>query len=44
MEFRQFRDTVLAYLTPEDRAAYENPGVWDEIKLKVNELICKKHQ
>ena len=44
VEFRQFRDTVLAYLEPEDRAAYDNPGAWDEIKLKVNEMICLRHQ
>lgn len=42
VEFRQFRDTVLSYLTEEDRAAYDNPDIWDEIKLKVNEFICSK--
>jgi hypothetical protein len=44
VEFRQFRDTVLAYLTDEDRAAYDSPEIWDEIKLKVNEMICQNRQ
>ena len=42
VDFRQFRDTVLSYLTEEDRAMYDNPGIWDEIKLKVHEFICQK--
>ena|SRR3989339_282597 len=40
--FRQFRDTVLDYLTEEDRAGYNTPGIWDEIKLKVHDL-CQSH-
>jgi predicted nucleotidyltransferase component of viral defense system len=40
--FNQFRDTVLSYLTEEDRRAYDSSDAWDEIKLKVNELICPK--
>ncbi|OGS43484.1 MAG: hypothetical protein A2539_02435 [Elusimicrobia bacterium RIFOXYD2_FULL_34_15] len=39
--FQQFRDTVLSYLTEEDRAMYNNSDYWDEIKLKVNEFILK---
>lgn len=35
VEFAVFRDTVLAYLADEDRAAYDSPKVWDELKLKV---------
>ncbi|MFA5779389.1 MAG: nucleotidyl transferase AbiEii/AbiGii toxin family protein [Elusimicrobiota bacterium] len=42
--FRQFRDTVLSYLAEEDRTAYDNPDIWDEIKLKVHEFICQKTQ
>lgn len=42
--FNQFRDTVLSYLTEEDRTMYDNPNIWDEIKLKVNEFICQKPQ
>ncbi|OIO76233.1 MAG: hypothetical protein AUJ85_01040 [Elusimicrobia bacterium CG1_02_37_114] len=44
VSFYQFRDTVLNYLSEEDRATYDNSGLWDEIKLKVNELICEKHK
>ncbi|MDO8734285.1 MAG: nucleotidyl transferase AbiEii/AbiGii toxin family protein [Elusimicrobiota bacterium] len=40
--FRQFRDTVLSYLTEEDRTPYNNPDIWDELKLKVHEFICQK--
>jgi hypothetical protein len=41
VSFNQFRDTVLSYLTEEDKASYDNPDIWDEIKLKVNYLICE---
>jgi len=37
--FEEFRDTVLSYLTPDDRAAYDSPGSWDDIKLKVIAFI-----
>ncbi|OGS20095.1 MAG: hypothetical protein A3J83_04470 [Elusimicrobia bacterium RIFOXYA2_FULL_40_6] len=39
--FHQFRDTVLNYLAEEDRAAYDNSDSWDEIKLRVHDLICQ---
>ncbi|HBU69700.1 MAG TPA: hypothetical protein DEE98_04890 [Elusimicrobia bacterium] len=42
VDFNQFRDTVVAYLTDEDRSVYNSPETWDEIKLKVSELICQK--
>lgn len=42
--FNQFRDTVLSYLAEEDRAMYDKPDIWDDIKLKVNEFICQKPQ
>lgn len=42
VEFRQFRDTVLSYLAEDHRAMYDNPDIWDEIRLKVNEFICQK--
>ncbi len=35
VDFAVFRDTVLAYLADEDRAAYDSAEVWDELKLKV---------
>jgi hypothetical protein len=37
--FGQFRDSVLMYLSKEDRATYDSAAVWDEIKLKVSGLI-----
>jgi Nucleotidyl transferase AbiEii toxin, Type IV TA system len=39
VDFAVFRDTVLAYLAPEDRAVYDSAGVWDEIKLKVARFL-----
>jgi len=44
--FNQFRDTVLSYLSDDDRSIYDNPDIWDKIKLKVDEFIgyvCQKH-
>lgn len=39
ISFVQFRDTVVAYLSPEDKALYLNPAVWDDIKLKAANFI-----
>lgn len=39
ISFEEFRDTVLAYLEPEDINLYKSEQVWDEIKLKVAEFI-----
>ena len=44
VSYQQFRDTALNYLTEEDRKVYENAGLWDEIKLKVNDIICRNHE
>ena len=33
--YRQYRDTVVDFLGPEDRAAYNSPQIWDEIRLRV---------
>jgi len=35
VEFEQFRDTVLSYLSASDQAVYNTASSWDEIKLKV---------
>lgn len=35
INFTQFRDTVLSYLSEEDRFAYSSVASWDEIKLRV---------
>lgn len=37
--FEQFRDTVVAYLAPEDQRVYAASDLWDEIKLKVSGFI-----
>ncbi|MFA5088111.1 MAG: nucleotidyl transferase AbiEii/AbiGii toxin family protein [Candidatus Omnitrophota bacterium] len=37
--FEQFRDTVVAYLGEEDRAAYSFSAAWDEIKLKTAQFL-----
>jgi len=37
--FELFRDTVAAYLAPEDRKIYASCGVWDEIKLKAAAFV-----
>ena len=37
--FGLFRDTVAAYLAPEDRKVYAVAGVWDEIKLKAAAFV-----
>jgi len=35
IDFPQFRDTVLAYLSEDDRAAYDRPAAWDDLRLRV---------
>ena len=37
--FEMFRDTVLSYLSPEDRVAYDRPEAWDDIRLRVAGFI-----
>lgn len=39
VEYRQFSDTVVLYLSTEDQAAYNSPGVWEEIRLKTANFI-----
>ena len=39
IEFEQFRDTVLAYLAPEDQVVYASASVWDEVKLKTANFL-----
>ena len=39
ISFEQFRDTVLAYLAPEDQAVYASAAVWDEVKLKTANFL-----
>ncbi|MDI6757352.1 MAG: nucleotidyl transferase AbiEii/AbiGii toxin family protein [Endomicrobiia bacterium] len=42
--FNQFRDTVLSYLPEDNRMMYDNRDAWDDIKLKVSEIICPQKQ
>jgi len=39
ISFEQFRDTVIAFLPEDDAAVYNTPAAWDEIKLKVANLL-----
>jgi len=44
--YRQYLDTVVAYLSPENRAIRASPEIWDETRLKVArflEEVEKKH-
>ena len=38
-EFPLFRDSVVAYLDPEDQKAYSSSAAWDEAKLKVSHFL-----
>lgn len=39
VKFAVFRDTVVAYLPPEDQPVYNNPSAWEEIRLKTAGFI-----
>ena len=39
VEFEQFRDTVVSYLSVEDQPVYDNPQMWEETRLKAAHLI-----
>ena len=39
VEFEQFRDTVVSYLSVEDQPVYDNPQTWEEIRLKAAHFI-----
>jgi len=39
VEFGQFRDTVVSYLSAEDQAIYAKPQAWEEIRLKTAQFI-----
>ena len=44
VEFEQFRDTVVSYLSPEDQFLYNSPSLWDEIRLKIANFINELRQ
>ena len=37
--FEQFRDSVVSFLSPDEQASYSSSLFWDEIKLKVANLL-----
>ncbi len=39
MGFKDFKSQVLAFLVPEHQAAYDDPGVWDQMALRVTEAL-----
>lgn len=39
ISFEQFRDTVISYLSPDDRPTYDTAAAWDEIRLKVLDFL-----
>lgn len=39
VSFERFRDTVSAYLAPDDQAVYDSAPLWDEMKLKTAQFI-----
>jgi len=39
VNFEQFRDAVVSYLSQEDQGIYNSSSSWDEIKLKVADFI-----
>lgn len=39
MEHEQFRDTVVTFLSADDRPAFDAPAIWDEIRLTVISLL-----
>jgi hypothetical protein len=38
--FDVFRDTVLSYLSPEDRKMFDRPEAWDDIRLRVADFLA----
>lgn len=39
IDFRNFRDTVVSYLSFEEQKIYNSPSRWDEVRLKASKLI-----
>ncbi len=39
VKFEVFRDTVVVYLSAEDRMTYDNPSAWEQIQLKTAGFI-----
>jgi predicted nucleotidyltransferase component of viral defense system len=39
ISYDEYRDTVVSFLGPEDRAAHEDEAIWDEIRLRALSLL-----
>jgi hypothetical protein len=39
ISYQQYRDTVVNYLSAQDRAAYDSTETWDDIRLQVIEML-----
>ena len=39
MEYEQFRDTVVSFLSPQNQERYESRVLWDQIRLVTISLI-----
>jgi hypothetical protein len=39
ISYQQYRDAVVSYLSPNDRRAYDSVEIWDEIRLRVLEML-----
>lgn len=39
VDYRQYRDTVIGYLTAEDQRSHGSPELWDEMRLRVVSLL-----
>lgn len=40
VSYLEYRDKVVSFLQPEDQATYEGETAWDEIRLRVEQLIA----
>lgn len=39
VSFKQFRDMVMSYLSPDDQKIYNSQSLWDDIRLRVSDFI-----
>jgi predicted nucleotidyltransferase component of viral defense system len=39
LEYQHYRDAVVSFLGAEDKAAYDSPEIWDEIRLRVLSIL-----
>ncbi|MGH9389225.1 MAG: nucleotidyl transferase AbiEii/AbiGii toxin family protein, partial [Vicinamibacteria bacterium] len=39
VDYDRYRDTVVAFLAPEDQSTYDSTEMWEEIRLRVEGLL-----